>query len=401
MTEDSIMPIDWMSRAQALRDELVEHRRDLHRHPELAFEEIRTAGIVAQELGKLGLEVITGVGKTGVVGILDGKRDGPTVMVRCDMDALPINESNETDYISEATGKMHACGHDGHTAIGLAVAKMLAAQRERMAGRVKFVFQPAEEAGFGALEMIKDGVLTDPAPEACVGLHLRNDMPLGEIGITAGPIMSGADAFTITIRGSGGHGALPDQTRDPIVAGAQIIGALQTVVSRNVSALDTAVLSVTTFHAGDTYNVIPSEARLTGTFRTYLEETHDLVTRRLHEIATAVAAALQCEAQVEINVSSPPVVNDAAVTARLRKAFSRMESAHSLRWLENARWMPAEDMAFFLEKVPGTFLFVGSANPARHLDYPHHHPRFDFDEDALPIGAGLLATALADYVLPE
>ncbi len=252
------MPMDWMSSAQSLRDEMVERRRDLHRHPELGFDEVRTAGIVAKELGELGLEVITGVGKTGVVGILDGKRDGPTVMVRCDMDALPIVEANHTDYISETPGKMHACGHDGHTTIGLAVAKMLAEKRQEMAGRIKFVFQPAEEIGYGAQAMIDDGVLTNPAPQVCLGLHLLNNLPFGEIGLTAGPIMSGADVFTVTIRGSGGHGAQPEQTRDPIAAGAQIISALQTVISRNVSGLDTAVLSVTTFHAGEAPNVIPS-----------------------------------------------------------------------------------------------------------------------------------------------
>jgi amidohydrolase len=395
------MPIDWMSRANALRDELIERRRDLHRHPELAFEEVRTAGIVARELGELGLEVTTGVGKTGVVGILDGQRDGPTVMIRCDMDALPVTEANSTDYVSETAGKMHACGHDGHTAIGLAVARMLTSERDRIAGRVKFVFQPAEEVGFGALAMIEDGVLGDPAPQICLGLHLRNDMPLGEIGLAAGPIMSGADIFTITVRGSGGHGALPEQTHDPIVAGAQIVSALQTIVSRNVSGLDTAVVSVTMFHAGDAMNVIPPEAKLSGTLRSYTPQIHELVICRVQEIATGVALALQCEAHVEINASSPPVINDSTVTARLHQVYSRIETTPPLRWSADPRWMAAEDMAFFLEKVPGTFMFVGSANPARQLIYPHHHPRFDFDEAALPIGAGLLATAVADYVLPD
>jgi amidohydrolase len=395
------MPIDWMSRAEAMRDELVARRRDLHRHPELAFEEVRTAGIVAKELGELGLEVLTGVGKTGVVGILDGQRDGPTVMVRCDLDALPVTEANSTDYVSQTPGKMHACGHDGHTSIGLAVAKMLAAQREHIGGRVKFVFQPAEEIGFGAMAMIEDGALANPTPEVCLGLHLRNDVPLGEIGLHDGPVASGADTFIITIRGSGGHAALPEQTRDPIVAGAQIVNALQTVVSRNVSGWDTAVLSVTTFHAGDAMNVIPPEAKLTGTFRWFVPRVHELVRRRLGEVASGIASALQCEAEFEITSMSPPVVNDAAVTDQLRQAFSGITAPRPLHWAENIRWLAAEDIAFFMEKVPGTFLYVGSANPARQLNYPHHHPRFDFDEDALPIGAGLLATAVANYVMPE
>ena len=394
------MPIDWMSRAQAMRDELVARRRDLHRHPELAFEEVRTAGIVAQELGALGLEVATGVGKTGVVGILDGTRDGPTVMVRCDMDALPVLEANQADYISQIPGKMHACGHDGHTAIGLGLARMFSEQREKLVGRIKFVFQPAEELALGAQAMIDDGVLANPAPDVCLGLHLRNDLPVGEVGLTPGPAMSSADDWRMTIRGAGGHGALPEQARDPIVAGAQIVTALQTIVSRNVSALDTAVVSVTTFHSGETTNVIPPEAVLTGTFRAYLPETRELIGRRLREIATGIAAALQCKADIEFFQLTPPLFNDPAVVNRLLEAFRQVDTPRSLQWLDHVRWMAAEDMALFLQKVPGVYMFVGSADKARQLDYPHHHPRFDFDEDALPIGAGLLATAIAAYVLP-
>ena len=395
------MSIDWMSRAEAMRHELISRRRDLHKNPELAFQEIRTAGIVANELNALGLEVTTGIGKTGVVGILDGEHEGPTVLVRCDMDALPIEEANKTDYISQTSGKMHACGHDGHTAIGLAVAKMLTEQRSNIAGRVKFVFQPAEEVALGAQAMIDDGVLTSPAPEVSLGLHLWNELPVGEVGITDGPMMAGADLLRITLRGSGGHGAVPEHTHDPIVAGAQIVNALQTVVSRNVSGLDTAVLSVTTFHGGDADNVIPALVKMTGTFRSYRPEVHDLLERRLREIVTGIAAAMQCEAEVETVAQTPPVVNDVNTNNRLRRAFGNMTMPRPLEWRDQVRTMGAEDMAFFLQNVPGTFLLVGSANKQRDLAYPHHHPRFDFDEDALPIGAGLLATAVADYVIKE
>ncbi len=395
------MPIDWMALAQTMREELSAHRRDLHEHPELSFEEVRTAGIVAKELGALGLEVTTGVGKTGVVGVLDGKRDGPTIMVRCDMDALPVTEANSADYISQTPGKMHACGHDGHTAIGLAVAKMLTAHRDQIAGRVKFIFQPAEEIGLGAAAMIADGALDNPKPDVAVGLHLFNDLPIGEVSLTPGPAMASSDNWTITIKGKGGHGAVPEQTRDPIVAGAQIVNALQTIVSRNVSAFDTAVVSVTMFHAGDANNVIPPSAQLAGTFRAYTPETRRFIGQRLREIATGIAAALQCEADVLIEPMTQPVINDAVVTTRLNKAFSAINNTRQLHFLDNVRWMAGEDMALFLERVPGTYMFVGSANHARELDYPHHHPRFDFDEDALPIGAGLLAAAVAEYVMPE
>jgi amidohydrolase len=395
------MPIDWMARAQALREQMVARRRDLHQHPELGFEEVRTAGIVARELGELGLEVSSGVGKTGVVGILDGERDGPTVMVRCDMDALPITEANTVDYASQTPGKMHACGHDGHTAMALGVAQMLSEQRGKLAGKVKFVFQPAEEIAQGAQAMIADGVLDSPTPEVCIGLHLWNYLPIGEVALAKGPIMAGADDWTITVRGYGGHGALPDQARDPLIAGVQIINALQTIISRNVGGLDTAILSTTTFHAGTTHNVIPAEATFGGTFRTYQPPIHDMVERRLREIATGIAAAMQCEAQVVTHQLTPPVVNDAAVVDRLRHAFSQINGPRPLTWNDTERSMVAEDVSLFLNKVPGVFLLVGSANPARQLNFPHHHPRFDFDEDVLPIGAGLLATAIADYVLAD
>jgi amidohydrolase len=388
-----------MDQAQAMRAELVARRRDFHRHPELAFQEQRTAGIVANELNTLGLEVITGIGKTGVIGILEGQREGPTVMVRFDMDALPVEEQNQTDYVSETHGKMHACGHDGHMAIGLALAKLFAAQREQMAGRIKFVFQPAEELAQGAAAMIKDGVLDDPKPSVSLGLHLWNDMPVGQVGITSGPMMTGADTFTIKIRGSGGHGALPEQTRDPIVAGAQIINALQTIVSRNVSGLDSAVVSVTTFHAGDADNVIPPLATLTGTFRTYRNETHDLVERRLREITSGIATALGCEAEITSYRVTPPLINDPETTRQVRQAFDK--AGIDLQWHDQAKWMAAEDMSFFLNAIPGTFLLVGSGMQDRTLSYPHHHPRFDIDEAVLPIGVGLLATAVANYVLTD
>ncbi|MFN8418378.1 MAG: amidohydrolase [Anaerolineae bacterium] len=393
------MSIDWMQSAQSLREELIARRRDFHRHPELAFEEIRTAGIVAGELQNLGLEVQTGVGKTGVVGILEGSdSNGPTVLVRCDMDALPINEQNAAEYVSTSAGKMHACGHDGHTAIGLTVAKMLSQHKEKLHGRVKFVFQPAEEIAGGAKAMINDGALINPAPEVSLGLHLWNDLPVGQVSITEGSAMAGSGTFTITIKGRGAHGASPDQGRDPIVCGSQIVSALQTIVSRNVSALDTAVISVTQFHSGSAFNVIPSEATLNGTFRTYRPEVTQFVMKRMEEVARGIAAALDCSIDVSIEELTPPLINNDESNRRVRDVFNKV-GGDSLQLRNDVRTMGAEDMAVFLEKVPGTFFFVGSANAERNLNFPHHHPRFDIDEDSLPIGAGLLAAAVADYVI--
>lgn len=389
--------IDFAQEAEALRDELIARRRDFHRHPEIAFEEVRTAGIVAQALAELGMEVQTGVGKTGVVAVLDGAKDGPTVLVRADMDALPINEANTVEYASQTPDRMHACGHDGHTAIALGVAKLWAKHRDRIAGRVKFVFQPAEEIGQGAQAMIDDGALSNPRPDVSVGLHLWNSLPVGVIGAADGPTMAGSSIFKITINGRGGHGASPNQTLDPVVCAAQMVTAFQSIVARNVDPLDTAVVSVTTIHAGDAHNVIPQSAELTGTLRAYSVAVRDLITRRLHEIAQGIASAMGCTAEVTVRHITIPVVNHPEVGARLRARFAQMPGVSRIDL--NTRTMGGEDMSCFMDDIPGMFFFVGSANPERGLDYAHHHPRFDFDEEALPLGVALLAAAVGEYVL--
>lgn len=383
--------------ARQMRDELVERRRDFHRHPELAFQEVRTAGIVAHTLRELGLEVSTGIGKTGVVALLEGNGDGPTVLVRADMDALPVLEQNAADYVSQTDGKMHACGHDGHTSILLGVARMLSAHKNRLNGNVKFVFQPAEEIARGAQAMIDDGALSNPTPHVALGLHLWNELPVGTVSITDGSAMAGAADWEVTLRGKGSHGALPEQGRDPVVAGAHIVTAIQSIASRNVSALDTAVVTTAMFQAGAARNVIPSEVYLAGTYRTYRPETRDMVDRRLRDVVVGIAAAMGCEADISTTELTPPLINDLATNRRLREVFNGLDSG--LTFVNTARTMAAEDMAVFLRSVPGSFIFVGSANSARGLDFPHHHPRFDVDEDALPIGAGLLAAAIADYVM--
>ncbi|MBC8100187.1 MAG: amidohydrolase, partial [Armatimonadetes bacterium] len=389
--------IDFMGQAQAMRAELVAVRRDLHLHPELGFEEVRTAGIVAQTLRDLGLEVQTGVGQTGVVAILEGDSDGPTVLVRADMDALPIDEENDAEYISLATGKMHACGHDGHTSIGLGVAKLLMPYKARIAGRVKFVFQPAEEIAGGALAMIADGVLENPRPDVSLGLHLWNSLPLGQIGVAEGPVMAGSSKFKILITGHGGHGAQPQQTQDPVICAAHIITALQTIISRNLNPADTGVISVTTMQAGDAHNVIPQQVELTGTMRAFKTDVRDLLTRRMEEVAKGVGTALGCLVDVEVKHTTIPLVNSAVVGARLRPVFSKLVGETQLD--DTARTMGGEDMAFLMNDIPGMFFFVGSANAERGLDFGHHHPRFDFDEDALPLGVGLLAAAVGEYVI--
>jgi len=265
---------DFLSQAQELFPYTQTLRRDFHMHPELGFREIRTGGIVARELEALGIEVTKGVGKTGVVGLLEGTKPGPTLLLRFDMDALPITEETGAEYASLNPGLMHACGHDGHTAIGLTVAKMLHSSRDELAGTIKFCFQPSEEGTNGEETggnelMMRDGVLDAPKVDMTLSLHLWNEKPLGWVSVRKGPMMAGAEIFSITITGRGGHGAIPDRAVDPIVAAANMVNALQTVVSRNVAPLDTAVVSVTNIHGGTTFNVIPQQVKLEGTISTF------------------------------------------------------------------------------------------------------------------------------------
>lgn len=391
------MSTDFLASAKALESWLIERRRDFHRHPELGFQEIRTAGIVSQELNALGLEVRTGVARTGVVGLLEGHGPGPTVLLRFDMDALPIHEANQTDYVSSAPGVMHACGHDGHTAIGLAVAKLLAARRETMAGRLKFVFQPAEEGLGGAELMVREGVLDDPAPDVSLALHLWNNMPVGMVGVSDGPTMAADSDFTVTVTGSGGHAALPHQARDPVVAAAQVICALQCIVSRNVSPIETGVLSVTIVRAGSAFNVIPDSAVLSGTIRSFKPEVRELLSRRLAETARSAAQALGCTAEVEVVDRTPPVINDSVVAAGVRELAAALVGAENVR---PEITMGSEDMAYMMQTIPGCYFFIGAANADRGLDYPHHHARFDFDESALALATALMASAAGRYVFP-
>ncbi len=393
------MTIDFRTEAHALREELIARRRDLHEHPETAFEEVRTSGIVAEELNKLGLEVQTGVGKTGVVGILDGDEDGPTVLVRADMDALPIEEENDVPYRSTVAGKMHACGHDAHTSIGLGVAKVMSQHRDQLRGRIKFVFQPAEEVAGGALAMIKDGVLEHPRPDVSLGLHVWSGIPIGEVGITSGPTMAGSNAFKITVTGKGGHGASPHETHDPVICAAQMITALQTVVSRNVDPLDGAVVSVTQMQAGSADNVIPQQAVLRGTTRAFRQEVQTLIKERMQTVVENLAAAMNCTARLEYNDQTVPVINDPVVTERVRGALGTIMDPNKIRFDE--RTMGAEDMGYLMDDVPGLFMFVGAANSELGTDYPHHHPKFNIDEDVLPLSVALMSRAVAAYVLDE
>jgi len=377
----------------AIQADLVALRRDLHQNPELAWAERRTAGRVAAFLEGSGLDVRAGVAGTGLVATARGA-GARTVVLRADMDGLPIQEQSDAPYASRVPGVMHACGHDGHTAIGAAAARVLGARRP--AGTVRVLFQPAEEGEGGAQRVLAEGALE--GADVILGIHLWNELPVGTIGVKAGPLMAAVDRLSIVVRGRGGHGGHPHRAADPVVAAAQVVLALQTLVSREVSPLDSAVLTVGAIHGGQAFNVIPDEVTLTGTVRTFDAALRRSIPDRVRRIAGGVASALQCEAEVEVRPGNPPVVNDAAVAGLARRAAVRVVGEENV--LEPEPTMGGEDMAVYFERVPGCFVFVGSANPARGLDQPHHSPRFDFDEAALAIGCEFMVQVAEEALKP-
>ena len=373
------------------RDALVATRRDLHQHPELGFQETRTSTLVADRLKGLGYEVTTGVGRTGVVAVKAGR--GRCVMLRADMDALPVDEANDVPYKSRHPGQMHACGHDGHVAIGLEVARRLA--RLSLPGGVKFAFQPAEEISSGAEAMIRDGVLDAPRVEAAFGIHLWNDLPAGTIAIMPGPVMASVDEFEITILGRGGHAAAPHQTIDPVLIAAHVVTGLQSLIARRRNPFEEGVLSITQVSAGHAFNVIPGRADLRGTVRTFGGKFWEEAQRLVEEATRGIAGAFGASAEIRYRRLSGPLVNDESMTALMKGVGEGIVGKE--RVIGGVRTMGGEDMSYFLRKVPGCFAFVGSAPPGKTAS-PHHSPTFDIDEDALVIGAELLAQTAVRYL---
>jgi amidohydrolase len=381
--------------AAALQPQLIAWRRDFHRYPELGFQEIRTSGIVAKHLSALGMEIQTGIGKTGVVGLLEGSQPGPVVMLRFDMDALPIQELNQTDYVSQTSHVMHACGHDAHTAIGMGIAQLLAQHREELAGTIKLVFQPGEEGCGGALAMIADNVLENPKPDVALGLHVWNDQPLGLLAAGNGGVMAAADIFTITVQGQGGHGAQPHLCVDAVLIASQIVVAMQSIVARNVNPRQTAVVTVGSIHAGQAFNVIADTAEMTGTIRTFDAAARADIVRRMAEVVEQTARALGGSATIEVKPISPATVNDDQIAQLVRDAAIEVLGAKHVT--ADQFTMTAEDMSEFLNRVPGCFFFIGSANAEKGLAAPHHNPRFDIDEAVMPLGVAILAEAAMRY----
>jgi amidohydrolase len=378
---------------RAQKDALVELRRDLHRHPELSWKETRTAARVASFLEGAGLEVRTGLAGTGVLARKRGG-SGPTVLLRVDMDALPIQERNEVPYASTVPGVMHACGHDGHTAMGAAAARVLA--RRPLPGEVRLLFQPAEEGEGGAQAVVKDGALE--GVDIVFGVHLWNELEVGTLGVKSGPLMAAVDRLRITVRGQGGHGGKPHRAADPIVGAAHLVTALQSIVAREVAPGEAAVVTIGAIHGGQAFNVIPDAVELLGTLRTFDPALRRTLPQRIARIAEGVAGALRCRAEVVVTSGNPAVLNDPKVAALARRAAVRVVGEEKV--VEPVPTMGGEDMAIYFEQAPGCFVFVGSANPGKGLDHEHHNPRFDFDEDALLVGCEFLVQA-AEEALRE
>lgn len=389
--------MDLLKASNSLFEESVSLRRQFHMHPEMSFQEHKTAEKVAEVLQDLGFQVQTGVAQTGVVGLMQCPKPGPVFLLRFDMDALPVHEENQTDYASKIPGVMHACGHDSHVSIGLTVAKMIEANRNELFGTYKLVFQPAEELGQGAQAMFAEGVLENPKPDYALGLHVWNEEKYGWLGVSSGPVMAGSGTFKIKVIGKGGHGAVPQFTHDPILAGSQIVTALQSIASREIAPTDSGVVSVTMVHGGTADNIIPPSLELGGTYRYFHKETHALIKRRIQEISETVAIALGCRAEVQVIDQTIPVNNDPQVTQAALRALQTLKPGAEPA--QNYRTMGGEDMSFFLERIPGVFFFIGSADPENDKAYPHHHPRFDIDERAMIIGPALLLQTCQELAL--
>ncbi len=385
----------WQQKLAEMYEQMVAWRRHFHQYPELSFEEVETPRKIAEILRSFGIEVRTGVGERGVVGKIRGGKPGRTVALRADFDALPIQDEKEVSYKSKVPGVMHACGHDGHTATLLGVAKVLSEMREQLSGNIVLIFQHAEEQEpGGAIAMIEDGCLE--GVDVIFGSHLASILPLGLVATRKGPLLAASDNFEVTISGYGGHGATPHLTVDSIIVAVQVINQLQLLVSRRVDPLQAAVLSIGSFHAGQAPNVIPDRAVFTGTVRTLTPETRDLMERELRAIVEGVSTTLQAKAEIEYVRGYPPLRNhDEETDFFMNVAVNELGADRVIDVPGN---MGGEDFAYYLQHVPGVYFFTGAGKAEPNADYPHHHPRFDFDERALLVAGNMLLSLVYNYL---
>lgn len=389
--------VDFLREARSIESEIVATRREIHKHPELAYKERKTAKLVADKLRDSGIEVRTRVGGTGVLGTLHGSGPGKVVALRADMDALPLEEQAEVDFPSNVKGVMHACGHDTHVAMLLGAAKLLAKHRKQMKGTVKFLFQPAEEHGGrgGAKPMIEDGVMKDPRVDYVFGLHIDGDEKSGVIAFRGGAIAAAPDRFVVRILGRGGHGSAPHQTVDPVYIAAQVIIAIQGVSSRMIDPIQPFVITIGAIHSGTKENIIPDEAVLEGTIRTLDESTRRRAKAKVAEVAQGVCKAFGAKATVDFEKDAYPVtVNDQMATEKAMKIVKNLRGA---RVKVREPLLGGEDFSRFLHEAPGTFYFLGTTNPRKGCVYPNHSSKFKVDEDVLKFGTASLAMLAFEF----
>jgi amidohydrolase len=390
------MPIQIRPEIDAIAHEIVDIRRDIHMYPEQGFEVYRTAALVAENLKAGGIHVQEKIGKTGVVGDLEGNHPGPTIALRADMDALPIQETGTVAYKSKNDGTMHACGHDGHTAILLGIAKVLSDKRKLLHGRVRFIFQPSEEKDGGATYMIDDGCLE--GVDEIYGIHLWNYSEFGEIGSIPGTILAATDSLNFIVEGIAGHGAMPQGTVDAIVVSANLINALQTIVSRNVDPLQNAVVTIGTIHGGDNHNVIASSVKMDGTIRTFSEEIRTLIRKRIRQITKGIETSFGGTIEVKIEKGYPATVNNPKLFEKLMTAAKSIVGNGARKITP---FMGGEDFAYYAKKVPACFFFIGSSpQGVSPGTIPHHCSHFDFDERALLVGASVLLELVENSLVP-
>lgn len=376
---------------EELLPKIIEWRRDFHRYPEVAFQETRTSQVIKKFMESLDIPV-TVCAKTGLRGILKGQSGGKTVALRSDIDALPLKEEGDKEYISKNQEAAHACGHDGHMAILMGVIQALAKRRDSLSGDIVFLFQPSEERiPGGAKTMIEEGALD--GVDAIFGLHLWQPLPTGKVGIVKGPMMAQPDAFTIHVKGKGGHGSMPQQTVDPILVASQIVVNVQSIVSRNVDPLKPAVVSFGTVEGGTIYNIIPEKVTLTGTVRSFDPEIQQLAEQRLKDVVKKTCETFGAQADIEYEQGYPAVVNNPEMVDFVRDVLNQTLGEDRFEPIDPV--MGGEDFSYFLQKVPGAFLFFGMGSG---MDYPHHHPAFDLDEKALPDAAKLMAALALEYL---
>lgn len=390
------LEINFLDEANKIKKDIINLRRDLHMHPELGFEEYRTSGVIENTLKSLGIKTKK-VAKTGIVGLLEGKKDGKTVALRADIDALPMQDKKKVDYISKNPGKMHACGHDAHTAALLGAAMILSKIKNELCGNVKFFFQPAEETDGGALPMIEEGVMENPKVDAIFGLHCDENIDCGKIGIKYGKANASSDMFEIDIIGSSSHGASPHEGTDAIVITAQIISALQNIVSRTVDPVDSAVITIGLIEGGYKGNIIADTVHLEGIIRTLSPETRISVRNKFKKIIEGISETMGAKAKINIIPSYPSLINDNKMVDFLKQNVESLLGKDSIIVKEKPS-LGVEDFAYFLEKVPGAFFYLGTRNEKKQIIHPAHSSLFDIDEDALPLGAAIHAKTVYEFL---